>query len=493
MSTGADVGRSRVATLDFQISNFKIQISDFRSRISDLNFQVVDFRFRISHFRLRVIAPLSPRTLPAVSIPTRSNSISAGNHSHASRLEIDLDAAAENLRAIRGHVGAGVAVCGVLKKDGYGVGAVPLAHPLVRAGVDMLAVYGPEEAEELLAAAVTVPMLLLMPVRALDRTSGLYRHAAAGRLNFSVHDPEQLESLAASGRTLGLTLRLHLYVDTGMTRSGLSEGEVLPALERVRDDRHLQVTGIYSHLAAADSEAAYAREQASGFERVLRAIAAAGIDSHEAAGVKALAKRGAADEGITFHLANSYATLRSADYHHAMVRPGLALLGYGAEALIDGPASSDIPPLRPVVRWVSTINHAARYPAGRRVGYGGTYTLPRESVLGVVPVGYGDGYPMGLSGGGASVRVRLIEGGPWYVAAVLGRVNMDQLVVDLTDVKGATLDMLRGGEVEIYSDDPAAPNAVPRLAGLAGTHPYELLCRLSPRLARVYEQRRGGG
>ena len=396
-----------------------------------------------------------------------------------SRIEVNLDAAAGNLRALKAHVGAGVAVCGVVKKDGYGLGAVQLAHPLVRAGVEMLAVYSPEEAEELLAAAVTVPMLILMPVRTIDRTSGLYRHVAAGRLNFTVHDLDQLEGLAAAGRTLGLTLRVHLYLDTGMSRSGLAVEDLERAMERAEGDRHLTVAGVYSHLATADSEPEYAREQAGRFEAATRRF---GPEAGLGVGV----------DRPLLHLANSYAAMRSREYHHDMIRPGLALLGYGAEALTDISEETALPKQQPVVRWMSDIQHVAEYVEGARVGYGGTHRLERASVLGTVPVGYGDGYPMGLSNVEAVVRVRVEEEGAWQEAAVLGRVNMDQLVVDLTDLKEICSPYnLRAATVEIYSDEPDAPNAVERLARLAGTHPYELLCRLSPRVARVYRQARG--
>ena len=384
-----------------------------------------------------------------------------------SRLEIDLSAVHRNVEAVRAVAGPDVVICGVVKKDAYGLGAVPVAHRMVKAGCGMVSVYAPDEAEQLIRGAVTAPILLLYPLRHLGRTDLLYRPASSGKLHLTVHDPAQLDQLDAIGRTFGIRLPVHLYIDTGMSRSGLSPAEFGEALATQQGRKYLRTAGIMTHLATADNDPAFAAEQVRRFDTLL--------EEH----------RGAIPADATVHLANSYATLRAHRYHRAMVRPGLMLYGYGPSDLVPGGDVIDPPPtLAPVLRWVSRVIHVQDYPAGSRVGYGATHTLQRDSTLGIVPVGYGDGYPLGLSNRGV---VRVSVNDAWHDAPVLGRVNMDQLTVDLTDID-AGRDTLHGAEVEVYGNNPDTANALPRLADAAGSHCYELLCRLGTDLPRRYAQ-----
>ena len=390
-----------------------------------------------------------------------------------SRIEIDLGAIGRNVAAVRRLVGPDTTICGVVKKNAYGLGAVTIAHRLAKAGCGMLAVYSPEEAEQLNSGAVTTPMLLLYPLRHLARTDGLYRPAVAERLHLTIHDPEQLEQLDQLGRTFGIKLPVHLFVDTGMSRSGLSPQQFADALDSQKSRHYTRIAGIMSHLATASGDSKRAKKQLDAFDTLLV--------QHE----------GKIPADALIHLANSYGVLRSPTYHRSLVRPGLGLYGYGEHDLVGEPAID--PGLRwsPTVRWVSRVVQVGVYPRHAKVGYGATYTLKRKSVLGLVPVGYGDGYPLGLSSTKdrcAQVRVRFESG--WRICNVLGRVNMDQLSIDLTDVakqlEGADEQVLREIEVEVYSADPEAPNALHRLAEQADTHCYEMLCRLGTHLPRVY-------
>jgi alanine racemase len=167
-----------------------------------------------------------------------------------------------------------------------------------------------------------------------------------------------------------------------------------------------------------------------------------------------------------------------------MIRPGLGLYGYGPEWLAPGPIMTDAPTLRPAARWMTRVNHVQPYAKGTPVGYGSTHTLKRASVVGVIPVGYADGYPVALSNKGV-VRVQPPESDDWIDAKVLGRVNMDQLTIDLTDAANGSAPLM-DALVEVYSNDPTAPNDVSTLAKAANTNTYELLCRLSPALPRRY-------
>ncbi len=384
-------------------------------------------------------------------------------------LEIDLGGLAWNLAAVRGLVGSGVRVCCVVKSDAYGLGAVPIAERLAASGADMLAVYSADQAETLVSQGVDMPLLLLMPVRGLDRGGALGRFAASGRLHFSIHDVAQIEQVNAIGQSLGCVLPVHLYLDTGMSRSGLELQEASVLLERLGGGGHVQLVGLYTHLATAGGDPVFAQEQLSLFEGFVAA------------------NRAHLGRGVLLHAANTFAALRGRRYHLSMVRVGLGLLGYGGDLMTGGVGVVDGLSLKPVVRWVSGISHIQRYPQGARVGYGGTCRLNRDSVLGVVPVGYGDGYPLALSNKGV---VRVLGDGDQQGAAakVLGQVSMDQIVIDLTDCGGIAggAGPRVGGLVELISNDAGSPCSLVRLADLAGSNCYELLCRVSGRVERRY-------
>jgi alanine racemase len=407
--------------------------------------------------------------------------------SETSWLEVDLSRVERNFQALR-HLAISAesatdqadkpargklrrpAVCCVVKKDAYGLGAATVAHRLVKAGCDMLAVYSTQEAEHLVNKSVTGPLLLLSPLRALNRTDALYRPAVAGNLHISIHDLDQLDTVNQIGRTFGIKMPIHFYLDTGMSRSGLNGEQFAHVLQNTDKYPHVRVAGIYSHLATADSDEDFAYEQLEQFETA----------------ITQQAKLIPAD--CVLHIANSFATLRDRRFHKNMIRPGLALYGYGP-SLISGPVMAEAPTLEHTLRWVTRINHVQRYPRWTPVGYGCTHKLKRNSVIGVIPVGYGDGYPVALSNL-SSVRVILDNHGAYLDAPVLGRVNMDQLSIDLTDAPGLNecgdIHALMNATVHVISDDPDAPNSVPNLANLAKTHPYEITCRLSKDLPRKY-------
>lgn len=357
-------------------------------------------------------------------------------------------------------------LCGVVKKNAYGLGIEQISQRLVAAGVDILAVYSPDNADLIIRAAVNIPILLLMPLRALRRTDPLYRAAETGRLHLTVHDLPQLEELNTVGQTYGLKLPVHLHLDTGMSRSGLNAEEFVAALQRLSSLAHLRLRGVYSHLATACSDHTYAYRQLEYFEKMIADHADKLPDS------------------VVLHIANTCGTYRDRRFHMDMVRVGLGLYGFGPESITDGPIVAEAPILRGIVRWVSRLNHLQRYPAGASVGYGCTFTLKRDSLLGIVPVGYGDGYPLALSNA-AVIAIPDEARGRAYHAPVVGRVNMDQIVVDLTEI-APIVEPQVGTLVELISPNAASPCSLPRLAELAHSSCYEMLCRFSGRLPRRY-------
>ena len=407
-------------------------------------------------------------TQPPTARAVTSQAGDEGLSKTLSRLEIHLGRLENNFTTLRRLLddGSGTAaklLCGVVKKDAYGLGAGQIAHRLSRAGCPMLAVYAPEEAEQLVRQAVVTPILLLMPIETLARTDLLYRHAVAEKLHLSIHQVNQVHQVNQIGRTFGIRMPVHLYLDTGMSRSGLNPDQFAEALALAAACPHLRVAGVYSHLATADGSGTFATRQLKRFQKAVGASS----DLLPATACQ--------------HIANTYATLRDPSFHLDMVRCGLGLYGYGVDDLkppMDEPAK-----LEPIVRWISHLIHVQPYAERTPVGYGSTHRLKRPSVLGVVPVGYGDGYPLALSNK-ATVRVTT-DAGP-AECPVLGKVNMDQIVIDLTDIAGDDPPSLVSAPVELISDDPDAANALPALAKLAGVHCYEMLCRLSPHIPRKY-------
>ncbi len=399
-----------------------------------------------------------------------------------SRIEVDLNAIGANVRALRavltraargGTISPGgknpptPGICAVLKADAYALGAPRVAKRLGISGVDMIAVYTPEQARALVEAAVMTPILLLMPVHDLDRSDALYRAAVRGTLHFAVHDEQTLAALATITDRLGLVLPVHLELDTGMSRGGAHPEEAMRLLARIRALPRMKLSGVFNHLASADADEEFTRAQSEAFSRWLEQA------------------RPMLPPEAVIHEANTFATFRATSCHRSMVRVGLALLGFAGEEFADAAHfewAAEASTLTPAVRWVSQIVHSKWIEPGTPVGYGATWRAPRRSRIGLIPVGYADGYPLALSNR-AHVGIDM-PGGPKTYAPVVGRVSMDQITVDLTELPEARAGI--GAVAEVYGNDRTAPNHVPVLAKQAGTITHELLCRMSPRLPRQY-------
>ncbi len=387
-------------------------------------------------------------------------------------LHVDLHAIERNVDVLRRvaslEAGKAVGICAVLKADAYGLGAPRVAKRLEIAAVDMIAVYTAQQARELAQAAISLPILILTPLRSLSRTDPLYRSLIQGRLHLSLHDEDQLQRLAEAADAYGARIPLHLELDVGLSRGGARREEGERLLEQVAAHPRLALGGVYSHFSCAGVDAERTAEERARFQAFLDA-------NHDRI-----------PPSSTIHLASTCAAFSSRADHHDMLRVGLALLGYASEDIAieteEGLAELSRA-LRPAVRLTSRIVHVSTIPAGERVGYGGTWRAARESVIGLVPAGYADGYPRALSNN-AMVRIEGADG-TMREAAVVGRVSMDQLTIDLTDLPE---DLRRVGvEVELIGADPSAPNHLPKLAEAAGTITHEALTRLSPRLARRYQ------
>jgi alanine racemase len=380
-----------------------------------------------------------------------------------STIRLDLDALAGNLEAVAALESADGGplglerLCAVVKADGYGLGASRIAAAMHRLGIQRFAAYGLDEAIEVAEAAPNSTVLILQPIRALGSGGGLPGLLSRGRLHLTAHQVQQVADLAREAARLGVVLPLHLEVDTGMGRGGCGPEEAMDVLAAIAADPRLRLAGLMTHLPDAVGDPISAIERGRRFERFI-----------EEAGdlVPTDAVR---------HVAAT-ASLGSASLRFDLVRVGIAWVGYGSQALAGRP---DPVPLRPIVSWWSRLVQVRRLAAGRTVGYGCTVTTSRETVAGLVPVGYADGLPP--IRGDESHRL-IVHGrlGPVAVP-VLGRMNMDQCVVDLTDVGPFDDD----AAVEVLSSDPDSPASLDRVAARAGVLPYQILCGLSSRIPRL--------
>lgn len=357
--------------------------------------------------------------------------------------EVDLGAIAANIRTLREPLAGTTRLCAVVKADAYGHGAVRVARAALAAGADCLAVAMGSEAVELREAGIEVPVLVM------GRTPPeLASEAARYGFSAAVSSLDEGRALAEAGRAAGTRVGIQIKIDSGMSRLGFEAEAAAPAAAALAAMPGLRIEGAFSHLATADSDPGYAREQLARF-----LAACAGI---EALGVPLPLR----------HIANSAAARLMPEARLDMVRTGIALYGYGPQA------APGLPPLRPALRLVARLSLVREVPAGVPVGYGRAFTTARPSRIGILPLGYADGLRRELSG-------RAMVGTPAGRAPLVGRICMDQCMADLTELPGVA----EGDEVELIGG--RGPDAE-ELAALAGTISYELLSCLGRRLPRVY-------
>ncbi|HVR96553.1 MAG TPA: alanine racemase [Thermoanaerobaculia bacterium] len=375
-------------------------------------------------------------------------------------VDVDLDALEHNLHAIRSRA-PGVKMMAVVKADGYGHGAVGVSRALAAAGVDWLGVALLEEGAKIRRAGVDVPILVLGTAR--PARIALYQRY---RLVPTVSSLIELALWRDWSAAQAEPQPIHLKVDTGMGRLGVALDEVPTALEVIRRHPRLLLAGLLSHFADADDLASpHNALQAARFDEVLRLL-----NPRER-------------ENVIVHMANSAATLYREESRHNLVRLGLALYGldparrprWGAEDV--PPPSTDLD-LRPVMSLLTRIVQLREVPPGTPLSYGGRSVTRRRSRIGVVPVGYADGYSWRLTG-----RAQALVRG--HRVPVAGSVTMDMTLLDVTTT-GAEL----GDEVVLLGRQGSEEISAIELAEIAGTIPWEILCHLGLRLPRRYV--RGG-
>lgn len=363
-------------------------------------------------------------------------------------LEIDLSAIASNTRRLAERAD-GAEVMVVLKADAYGHGAVQVAHTALRNGASRLGVACVPEARALRRAGIRAPILVL------GYTPGWQGRDAVGLdVTLAVFDLDTARALGRAARALDSTVSVHVKVDTGMHRLGVPPVEAPALVAALGSVDGLEVTGVFTHFACADDPSpagvAATDAQVAVFRDVLARLEDAG------------------SRPPTVHAANSAGLLARDDARFDLVRPGIAVYG-----LPPGPGVP-VPGLRPALEWKSQVAQVHDLPVGEPVGYGHTWSTGRPSRVATVPVGYADG----LRRAPATWRHVLVRGRP---APVVGRVSMDQISIDVTDVPGAR----RGDEVVLIGRQGSEEISASRVAEWLGTSCYEVVAEILARVPRV--------
>nr|BBH94579.1 alanine racemase [Thermogemmatispora argillosa] len=365
-------------------------------------------------------------------------------------LEIDLSAIANNTRLIKELVGPRVQVLASLKADAYGHGALKVARTVLLNGASMLGVATVSEAAPLRAAGITAPILVFGYVPHWQM-----REAVRLGLTITLYSIEAAQALSRAAQALQRTVKVHLKVDTGMGRLGIRAEEIEAIVALAREVKRLpglELEGIFTHFAMADArDQSYTRKQLARFQRVLQALETEGLRPPLA------------------HAANSAATLTVPEAHFEMVRPGIALYG------LDPSPEVRLPPgFRPALSFKTQVAQVKLIPEGECIGYGCTYVTTRPTRIAVLPVGYADGFRRAPRTWGSV----LIHG---KEAPIVGRVCMDQCMIDVTDIPGVRV----GDEVVLIGRQGEAQLTAEQVAERLGTINYEVVSEILARVPRV--------
>jgi len=363
---------------------------------------------------------------------------------------LDLGAVARNCATLRSRLGEGVELCAVVKANGYGHGMVECAEAALRSGATRLAVAAATEAFELRSRLADVPILTMGALTAAELDVALQARSELGvwRTGF-------LDEVAERAGQLGVRPRVHVKYDTGMGRLGDRDPEaVRQLLERCASEERVELTGLWTHFATADEpDDGFLREQLARF-----------LDLADPARERY--------PGLTLHAANSAATLRGPEFHLDMVRCGIAI--YGLDPFGEDAAAHGLEPVLSLHSYVAAVKAAS---AGETVGYGRTWTAERDTLVGVVPVGYGDGVRRGLSN-----RCDVLVGGAR--CPLVGTISMDNLTLDLGPDSAVEV----GAPAVLIGAQGGESLSAEELARSLDTINYEVTCGISSRVPRVYRR-----
>lgn len=370
--------------------------------------------------------------------------------------EVDLNCIAHNVKEIRKHTDKNTVIMGVVKADAYGHGVFEVSKILIENGVSRLAVSMLDEAIQLRKAGIHVPILVLSytdPRRAseiveYDITQTIFSHELA-------------ENLSREAVKRDRPVKIHIKIDTGMSRIGFPPGySAVKNVVKISKLPGIIVEGLFTHFARADEkDPSYTYSQFEKFMSICNELQRIGIHIP----IK--------------HVANSAAVIMFPQMHLDMVRPGIILYGLYPSNEVDKSRLD----LKPAMTLKSNIISIRHLEPGTPVSYGGTFVTQRDSYIATIPIGYADGYSRLLSG-----KARVLVRG--HYAPVVGRICMDQCMVDVTDLVQQGIDIRMGDEVVLFGQQQGKSIPVEELAAAIGTINYELVCLIGKRIPRIYKK-----
>ena len=361
--------------------------------------------------------------------------------------EIDFSSLKFNLEQIKKFVSPEVKIMPVVKADAYGHGLIEVSRYLVSQGIEHLGIATVDEGIELRENGIGINLFLLGNISSEEVEAVIDYNLTPTICNMEV--AQRLNEIA---KERNIFVKAQVKIDTGMGRIGVSYREALDFFLKIKDLSNLFIEGIWTHFSSAEEDE-FTHLQLMRFNFVLGGLNKLGI-------------------GFNYiHSANSLAIFKNKETHFNLVRPGLCL--YGAYPDI---SLKEIVELKPVMTLKTKILFLKKVPPGEPISYGRTFMTQRESLIATLPVGYGDGYSWLLSNKG-----RVIVRGKY--APVIGRVCMDQIMIDVTDIPGVSL----GDEVILLGRYEDKEITAEEWANLTGTIPYEILCRIGSRIPRIYK------
>ncbi|NPV53497.1 MAG: alanine racemase [Firmicutes bacterium] len=375
------------------------------------------------------------------------------------RAEINLDNIAHNMREIRRKIGPGPEIMAVVKADAYGHGAEKVSATVLGSGATWLGVATVEEGILLRKSGIIAPILILgtiFPPQA--------KRALRYGLTVTVSDYEFAEALALCATQEGRRAKVHVKIDTGMSRIGVTPGDAVSFVRRLAALPNIEIEGVFTHFATADSDLDFARVQLDRFNGVLASLSEGGIKIP------------------IRHAANSAAILTLLESHFNMVRAGIIIYGlspFGLQGRMPshhGPGSSPNPTLdlRPALSLKTRVAYVKRVPAGTPVSYGCTHVTRCATTIATLPIGYADGLIRALSNKGHV----LIKG---QRCPIVGTICMDTCMVDAGD-----LEVEAGDEAVLIGRQDNREITAEEVADAAGTINYEIVCAISKRVPRIY-------
>ena len=356
-------------------------------------------------------------------------------------VEVNLCNIEHNLKQIRSKISPKTKLLAVVKTNAYGHGLVEVTKTCVKCGVEYLGVTSIDEGLVLRNKGVKLPILILGSIYPFSNFVEVIEY----RLTPAIASLQGQQAFNEYAKKKNKTVPFHLKIDTGMGRIGISPTGISEFIQKLKECRRLKLEGVFTHFASADSNPEYTSSQINLFTSVISEIKNAGY------------------KNIISHSANSSAMLKYPKSHFDMVRTGLCIYG-----LLPFPGADESINTKPALQWKTKVIFIKNLPPGRAISYGTTFVTDKKSVIATLPVGYGDGYSRFLSNRGYV----FIKG---KKAPVVGRVTMDMVMIDVTDIPGVRI----GDEVTLLG-------SVEDMAGLIGTINYEVVCNIHPRVKRIY-------